>query len=96
MSSAGFVVDGDRWTCGGALTLENAQRFVDAAAGLPLPSSGDIDLAGVDDADSSALAVLLAIKRRALSEGRTVAFRALPASIVSLARVYGIETLVDA
>ena len=93
---AGFIADGERWTCGGALTLENAQRFVDAAAGLPLPASGEIDLAGVEDADSSALAVLLAIKRRALREGRTVAFRGMPASIVSLARVYGIESLVDA
>jgi phospholipid transport system transporter-binding protein len=93
---AGFVADGERWTCHGALTLENAQRIVDAAAGLALPASGEIDLAGVDDADSSALAVLLEIKRRALREGRAVAFRAMPASIVALARVYGIETLVDA
>ena len=46
-------------------------------------------------ADSVALAVLLTIKRRAGDEGRKITFEALPANIESLARVSGIDVLLN-
>lgn len=96
MSEGAIVEDGPRWIARGAFTLETAQRIVDASASLPLPASGEIDLSGIDEADSSALAVLAALRRRALAEGRVLAFRAMPASLASLANVYGVEALFDA
>jgi len=52
-----------------------------------------VDLAGLAHADSSALAVMLALKRRAVREGARVVFASIPPGIVVLARVYGVEEL---
>lgn len=85
---------GARWTYAGALTFANAEAVLDSTGSLPLPSSGVADLSGLEHADSAALAVLLALKRRAAAEGAMLAFASVPDSIVSLARVYGIDTIV--
>ena len=55
-----FVVAGDRWQFRGVLAFDDAMSVVEAAQSLPLPNSGTIDLAGLEHADSSALAVMLA------------------------------------
>ena len=86
--------DGERWTFSGTLTFENAEGVLERAAPLALPRSGVVDLAGLSHADSAALAVLLALKRRATEEGATLDFASVPESIVSLARVYGVDALV--
>ena len=39
------------------------------------------------------VAVLLAVRRRARAEGRDVTYASMPAALVSLARVYGIDGL---
>jgi phospholipid transport system transporter-binding protein len=86
--------DGERWTFDGALTFENAEGVLEGAKTLALPRSGVADLAGLAHADSAALVVLLALKRRAASEGTTLSFASVPDSIVSLARVYGVDALI--
>jgi len=97
MTTAGaFSADGDRWTFSGQLTFDDAMSVLEAASALPLPPSGVVDLAGVAHADSAALAVLLALRRRAVGEGRRVTFASVPPMLDSLARVYGIEEILAA
>ena len=48
-------------------------------------------MSGLAHADSAALAVMLALNRRAAGEGRRIVFAAMPAMLASLARVYGVE-----
>ena len=92
-----FIAAGDRWTFQGVLTFDDAMAVLESAAALPLPQSGVVDLAGVEHADSSALAVLLALRRRAVAEGHDpLSFVAVPPMLDSLARVYGIEDLIVA
>ena len=55
-----------------------------------------IDLAGVDEADSAALSLLLELQREAKSRGFGITFANLPAAIVSLAEVYGVSDLIPA
>ena len=86
-----FAAAGDRWTFSGVLTFEDAATVLDDAARLPLPASGTIDMSGLAHADSAALAVMLALNRRATVEGRRIVFAAMPAVLESLARVYGVE-----
>jgi ABC-type transporter Mla MlaB component len=64
IASSAFAADGDRWTFRGELTFDDAMAVLDAAAALPLPKSGVVDLSGLAHADSAALAVLLALRRR--------------------------------
>jgi len=88
-----FAATGPSWTYTGALTFADAASVLEATQALPLPESGVVDLAGLSHADSAALAVLLALKRRAAAERRTLAFTSMPATLDSLARVYGIDDL---
>ncbi len=54
------------------------------------------DLAGIQSADSSAVAVLLEWQRCARRAGTALSFVHIPASLCSLARLYGVDAfLVD-
>lgn len=92
-ATGAFVADGDRWRLEGTLTFDDAMTVLTAARSLPLPASGVVDLAGLVNADSSALAVLLALRRRAQTEGhRPLSFPGVPPTLDALARVYGVES----
>ena len=103
--AGGFVADSvttdagaavDAWRYEGALTLDNAARVMAAADATPLPASGIIDLRALAPADSAALAVVMALRRRADAEGRTLHVRNMPPALQSLAIVYGVDDLVPA
>lgn len=88
-----FVAAGDRWGFSGQLVFGDAAAVFAAMEKMPLPASGVVDFGGLAHADSSALAVLLALKRRAAAERVPLTFVAVPAVLASLARVYDIEAL---
>lgn len=95
--ASGFVADGARWRLAGTVTFDDATRVLASATALPLPVSGVVDLSELTHADSSALAVLLALRRRAMAEGgRSLSFTGIPPTLDALARVYGIESLIAA
>jgi phospholipid transport system transporter-binding protein len=93
--TAGFSVDADgaAWRYRGALTFDNAAAVYAASLKLPLPTSGRIDLADVTHLDSSALAVILAIMRRAAEARQGISLLHVPAASVTLAKVYGVAEL---
>ena len=91
----GFVTDGDcaRWIFIGELTFANASKVYARALALPLPRAGDVDLSGMVAVDSSAVAVLVALSRRAADEGKALAFRSVPPALTALADLYSVEDL---
>ena len=91
----GFSASERGWLFAGALTLDDAAGVLAAANAMPLPANGVIDMRGMMHADSSALAVLIALRRRASGEGRRLSVVGLPPSLRSLAIVYGVEDLVE-
>ena len=92
-SEDGFAATPDGWTYAGTLTFADAAAVFEASRGLSLPGSGVVDLAGLVHADSSALAVMLALKRRAAVERANLSFASIPPGILTLAHVYGVEEL---
>ena len=84
---------GDGWTYAGTLTFANATAVFEACGELALPAAGSVDLAGLGHADSTALAMMLALKRRAAREGKPISFASVPPGLHRLARVYGVEEL---
>ena len=94
----GFVPDagGARWTYRGELTSANAGAVLAAAGALTLPADGEVDLRGVEEIDSAAVAVLLALKRRAADKSPPLRFVGIPASLASLAELYGVEEILGA
>ena len=91
----GFAASERGWLFAGALTLDDAAGVLATTGTMPLPANGVIDMRGMMHADSSALAVIIALRRRAASEGRKLSIVGLPASLRSLAVVYGVEDLVE-
>ena len=92
---AGFAPDhhGARWSYMGSLTFANAGPVLAATTGVALPTDGEVDLEHVGAIDSAAVAVLLALKRRAEAEGKPLRFVRVPPSLRALAEVYGVEPI---
>jgi phospholipid transport system transporter-binding protein len=93
-SGGAFTATEAGWRFAGALTLDDAAEVLAATRAMPLPQNGRVDFAGLAQADSSALAVIIALKRRGASEGRALSVTGLPDSLRSLAVVYGVDDLV--
>ena len=74
----------------GDLTLANASEWL--AHGEDALKQGVVafDLAGIGNLDSSALSLLLSLRRRAEAAGSSIEFRNIPDSLASLAALYGV------
>lgn len=92
----GFQVEGERWAPSGPLTMDSVSTVLSASVETALPASGVVDLERIEAVDSAAVALLLAWKRRADAEGKPLVFDHLPASLASLAQLYGVEELLVA
>ena len=94
---AGFAPDhhGARWSYLGPLNFANAAPVLAATAGVALPTEGEVDLENMGPIDSSAVAVLLALKRRADEERKPLRFVHAPGALLALADVYGVGPILD-
>jgi phospholipid transport system transporter-binding protein len=72
----------------GDLILDNATRFLAEAEAVLGEGVTVFDLSRVGNMDSSALSLMLSLRRRAA--GNPIEFRAVPESLTSLAKLYGI------
>lgn len=85
--------DGDRWTCAGGITFENAAVALSSARSLELPKAGVLDCESLHPVDSSAVAVLVALKRRASAEGRQLSIVNATEALRTLTELYGVEEI---
>jgi phospholipid transport system transporter-binding protein len=76
----------------GDLILDNSTRMLAEGEAAIRAGAGVFDMAGVDKMDSSALSLLLALRRSA--QEKSLKFVNVPASLASLAVLYGISDLV--
>ncbi len=79
----------------GDVVLDNATRMLAEGEQAILAGTRVFDLSGVKKMDSSALSLLLALRRSGLKNavGNDLQFRNVPESLTSLARLYGIADL---
>jgi phospholipid transport system transporter-binding protein len=74
-----------------ALTVQNAKAALDQGLAAIKAGQTVFDLGTVQAADSSAVAVLLEWKRAARKAGAALSYVNLPASLQSLAALYGVD-----
>ena len=83
----------------GALSFETLPGVLEQSAAYTartdLPERLTIDFASVTGIDSSAVALLLEWRRQAQRLGKTLAFVNLPHNLLALARLYGVEELIQ-
>jgi phospholipid transport system transporter-binding protein len=91
--AAGLTSAGEgRCAITGPLTLETAAGlWQQLKAGGLLDGAREADLAGVTDADSAGLALLLAWRSQCLTAGNQLEIRSLPPRILALARLTSAE-----
>jgi phospholipid transport system transporter-binding protein len=88
--------EGERMLVDGALTLAHVAALLDEGKAAIGAGARSVDLAGVGELDSSALALLLAWLREARRQGRELAFANLPQGLTTIARLYGVADLLPA
>ena len=87
--------DGNQLRVRGALTIANVAAL--AEAGKQQFGDGGglvVDLGGVTEVDSAALSLLFEWQREARRRNINISFRNLPASLKSLATLYGVSELI--
>jgi phospholipid transport system transporter-binding protein len=85
--------DGSTYRVASPMLIANARALLEAGYGLlRVESEKDVllDLASVKEADSSALAVLFGLQRSAATRGVALRVAHSPASLLSLAGLYGV------
>lgn len=86
-------IAGDRLKVSGAMVIASATELKEAGESALLSGATVVDLAEVAEADSSAVAVLLAWTRVAQERKQALAIVDVPESIKSLAALYGVAEL---
>jgi len=76
-------------------TLRMFHQTLDQAAGSGEAAMLTVDGSSLEQFDSSALAVLLECQRVARSRGRAFAVQSLPRKLQDLARLYGVDRLLQ-
>ena len=82
-----------RCTVQGPVTANNVLSLLAQGAERFTGSRVTVDLSGVTEVDSSALSLLLEWRREAVRNGREIRYHKLPASLRSLADLYGVTEL---
>lgn len=85
--------EGDRVLVSGRVTMADAAELLEAGRPLVDGDGLTFDLSGITEADSSALAVLFGWLREAQQRNLKLHFSNTPATLLSLAEVYGVSDL---
>ena len=85
--------DGQRLSLSGPLTVATAGDLATAGREHVIAADLVVDLSGVTQVDSAALALLLSWVRAARNAGRSLSIDQPPAALVSLASLYDVETI---
>ena len=85
--------DNDSVILDGAITLGNVADLLREGNAAIGDGARTVDLSGVAELDSSALALLLAWLRTARQQGRELSFVNLPPGLTTIARLYGVADL---
>ncbi|MBY4898322.1 lipid asymmetry maintenance protein MlaB [Cupriavidus sp. AU9028] len=80
---------------GTELTNRNATAVLRGALDAVARGEARVDCGKLNRVDSSAVAVLLALHRAAQARGGRIGFVAVPAQLLSLAALYGVDGLLD-
>lgn len=76
--------EGDWTQAGTAAVLADASRYIEAST---------VDLSGISRVDSSSVALLLELTRRARAEGKTLRFTQAPAKLATLMAFFDVDEL---
>ena len=91
-----LTFENNRLKITGAAVIDSARDLLDQGRGYCLANDVVVDFSAVTELDSSAIALILEYRRAAESAGRRLTTSNIPASLQSLATLYGVTDLIVA
>lgn len=92
---AGIVQEANKWLVSGHVSVDNANALLLASEALSLSrQSHQIDFSNVTEVDTAAISLMMEWQRRAAKANSKVVFSNLPASLSSLAELYGVNQFI--
>ena len=82
------------WHLDGDVVFAHASQLLKDSLSLNLHNAAIVDFANVADVDTSALSLMLEWERRAIAEQKKISYINLPANLLSLAKLYDVESLI--
>ena len=86
--------EGNRLLLDGELTVDTVARVLADTPPQDRAAAEIVDLAGVTEVDSAAIALAITWLREARAGGRTIRFEHLPPAMAKLARLYAVADLI--
>ena len=86
--------EGPRMLLSGPVTLANVTALLEEGRRHVAEGVQTVDLAEVSEMDSALLALLLAWLREAKARDQALAFANPPASLITIARLYGVDRVI--
>ena len=91
-----LTFDHNQLKIAGAVIIDRARTLLEGGRGYCVADDVTLDFSGVEEVDSSALALIFEYRRTAESAGKRVSVSNLPASLKTLADLYGVTDLIAA
>lgn len=85
-----ITAQGNQWSIAGEILVDNAHLILNESKTFKMDSDVNVNLSAVTDVDTAALSLLLEWERRAAAIDKKVSFVHVPASLISLAKLYGV------
>ncbi len=91
-----LTFENNRLKIADAVVIDSARQLFEDGRGYCVASDVTVDFSAATELDSSALALILEYRRAAESAGKRVTVSNLPASLKTLADLYGVTELIAA
>jgi phospholipid transport system transporter-binding protein len=90
-----ITAENNTWKLRGNLVVDKAETVLAESLALPMDDTAlVVDFAAVNTVDTTALALVLAWKRRAKEEFSEISFINFPDNLMSLASLYGVQDFI--
>ena len=89
-----IVQEGNRWQISGDLIINNITQVLNASKALSFTNPAQLDFSKVTDVDTSAVSLILELKRRANAEKVELSLVNVPENLISLMQLYGVNAFI--
>jgi phospholipid transport system transporter-binding protein len=90
----GITQEANRWLISGDLIIDHVTQVVNASKALNFVSPAQLDFSKVTDVDTSAVSLILELKRRANAEKVELSLVNVPDNLTSLMQLYGVDAFI--
>jgi phospholipid transport system transporter-binding protein len=89
-----IIEQGNTWHVSGDLLVDNVTQVLKVTESFNASSEVILDFSNVADVDTAAISFILELQRRAKGNQQVIKLSNLPANLVSLMQLYGVDAFI--